>query len=632
MTDREPQMPLSLQQRVRETWELGRFAFDTLVAPWPPFALLLIVTTLLGGLIPLLRIRLTTGLINALTAHPAMPSESLFAVLRPYLPWLLPLILIMVLNWLIYMDTFQRYLSTVLTERVRERFDEQFLQQALALRLEQFESPATFDTLERAHRAMEFQSVMANSGVSYRLTTLQRLLSTACGSLAILWALARVSPAIALGLLVGNLWLIRWNLRAERALIELDYTQAPLLRRCDYWRDLLTQRAAATELRLFQLGDYMLQAWRRLTQQRLDELSAARRTNFYRRVPSAVANILLYGAVVLGLLAVAAQGRLSAGGLVAFLYALQDFRQHVRNNTGRLEVLQRFFSELRYVPAFYALEGEVRDEGLPAPELRQEAICFEGVGFTYPGSRRPALSDIRLRIQPGERIALVGENGAGKSTLVKLLLGLYQPTEGKITVAGTDLRAIAPQAWRARVGAVLQDYMRYALTARENIGFGRLDKLDDLEAIQTAAQRSSAAAVIHALPKGYETVLGKEFEEGCDLSLGQWQKLALARAYLRDADVLVLDEPASALDALAEQEVYRQFLSLSEGKTVLLISHRLGSARLADRILFLEQGRIVQAGTHAELMAAGGPYADLYAMQAAWYQETGETTNDDIAK
>jgi ABC-type multidrug transport system fused ATPase/permease subunit len=215
----------------------------------------------------------------------------------------------------------------------------------------------------------------------------------------------------------------------------------------------------------------------------------------------------------------------------------------------------------------------------------------------------------------------VGENGAGKTTLARLLLGLYEPTAGRITIGDTDLAEIAPPAWRARVGAVFQDYVRYALTARENIGFGCLEKLDDDAAIRAAARLSSAAAVIESLPDGYETRLGKEFEGGRDLSQGQWQKLAIARAYFRDAELLVLDEPASALDALAEREVYRQFLAVSEGRTVLLISHRLGSARLADRILFLENGRIVQQGTHDALLAAGGPYAALYAMQAEWYRE-----------
>lgn len=253
------------------------------------------------------------------------------------------------------------------------------------------------------------------------------------------------------------------------------------------------------------------------------------------------------------------------------------------------------------------------------------------VEFTYPGNSTPALSGINLQVRPGERIALVGVNGSGKTTLVKLLLGLYRPTQGRILVDGTDLQDIAPDAWRTHVGAVFQDYARYALTVRENIGFGQLDRLDDDEAIRSAAKRSSAAELVETLPDGYDTILGKEFENGHDLSLGQWQKLALARAYLRDAALLVLDEPTSALDALAELDVYRRFSELSTGKTVLLISHRLGSARLADRILFLEDGRITEEGTHEDLITASGAYAELYAMQAEWYREQKTVTRKETS-
>jgi ATP-binding cassette subfamily B protein len=246
-------------------------------------------------------------------------------------------------------------------------------------------------------------------------------------------------------------------------------------------------------------------------------------------------------------------------------------------------------------------------------------IRFENVGFTYPGSQRPALRAIDLHLRSGERIALVGENGAGKTTLARLLLGLYQPTEGRILVDGVDLANLDPADWRHRAAAVFQEFQQYHLTVRENIGFGNLERLHDLAAIERAGRLSGADAVIATLPAGCETPLGKAYEEGMELSLGQWQKLAVARAYLREAELLVLDEPAAALDARAEVEVYRQFRDVSRGKTVLLISHRLGSARLADRILVLDAGRIVEEGSHAELMARRGLYARMLGAQAQWY-------------
>jgi ATP-binding cassette subfamily B protein len=301
------------------------------------------------------------------------------------------------------------------------------------------------------------------------------------------------------------------------------------------------------------------------------------------------------------------------------LFAIQQFLDLIQNFS-RIDKIHHVVAELTAIPTFLALEGDEPRAGAAAPQLQSDGIRFCQVQFTYPGGQRPAIEGIDLHIRPGERIALVGENGAGKSTLARLLLGLYRPTAGEILVEGADLQSIDPAAWRAQAAAVFQDYMRYTSSARENIGYGHIERLGDDMAIVAAAQQSGASAVVAQLPQGYATLLGKEFEGGVDLSGGQWQTFAIARAYLRDAAVLVLDEPAAALDALAEQEVYRQFLSMSAGKTVLLISHRLGAARLADRILVLQRGRIAEAGTHAELLAAGGHYAQLYRLQAAWYQ------------
>jgi ATP-binding cassette, subfamily B, bacterial len=277
--------------------------------------------------------------------------------------------------------------------------------------------------------------------------------------------------------------------------------------------------------------------------------------------------------------------------------------------------------DLRYVQDFFDLvdgpEGGTVGTR-PAGPIK-ESIVFDDVSFTYPGRAEPALEHLSVTIMPGERIALVGENGAGKSTFVKLLLGLYRPTSGRILVDGVDLREIAPADWHRRLGAVFQEFARYQTTIRDNIGFGWIDKPDDAALVEAAAARSGALELAAAWPQGLDTPLGHEFHDGADLSLGQWQKLAIARAYLRPAELLILDEPASALDAGAEAEVYAQFAAMARERTVVMISHRLGSCRIADRILVLEHGRLVEAGTHAALLAAGGAYAALYRMQAAWY-------------
>jgi ATP-binding cassette, subfamily B, bacterial len=615
----------ALSQSLRAHWQFARFAYDTLIAPWPIFIFLLAIVGLIGGVTPLIEIKAMSGLVNALTAHAptfgGTNARSLFVALAPYLTWVLLLVGIRIVSWTIYMESFQRYLAVQLNERVRARFDPRFYGHALALRLEWFETPSFYDTLARARRSMD------DEAVAVHLTHLQRLVSMVLGALAILWALGRVHWAIPLVLLSGSLLLIAWHVRREREFIEINFRQTPLQRQRDYWRDLITRRATAAEVRLFDLGAHIMRVWRGLTGRALEEISTARRRNVRRALPVLAANIALFGLVGLALIYQAAHSRLSAGALVALLYAAQSYLDRLHMISWRIETLQRFFGGLRSVPRFFALAREESASGATAPIVLRDCISFANVGFTYPGSAKPALAEINLHIRPGERLALVGENGAGKSTLAKLLLGLYRPTEGAITIDGIDLQTIAPQAWRALTGAVLQDFMRYELTMRENIGLGELARLDDLAAIEQAARLSSAAAFVEHLPARYETMLGRQFEGGQDLSTGQWQKLALARLYLRDPVLVVLDEPTAALDAHAELELYRRFLHIAAGKTVLVISHRLGSARLCDRILFLQHGRIVQAGTHDELLARGGPYAELYELQAQWYRDaegTGE--------
>jgi ATP-binding cassette subfamily B protein len=242
------------------------------------------------------------------------------------------------------------------------------------------------------------------------------------------------------------------------------------------------------------------------------------------------------------------------------------------------------------------------------------------VQFRYPGSTRPLLEDISLTIRAGETIALVGENGAGKTSLIKLLCRLYDPTSGRITVEGIDLRQFQTTDLRREISVVFQDYAHYNLTARENIGFGNVNQLFHDDEIRLAAKQAGADKAIASLPYSYDTILGKEFEEGEELSIGEWQKVALARAFLRQAQIIVLDEPTSALDAIAEHKVFEQFRQLTQGRTAILISHRLSSVKLADRIYVLQDGRIVESGTHNELMRRNGSYAHLFKTQAQYYR------------
>jgi ATP-binding cassette subfamily B protein len=259
-------------------------------------------------------------------------------------------------------------------------------------------------------------------------------------------------------------------------------------------------------------------------------------------------------------------------------------------------------------------------DALPAPRSIQIGFEWQNVSFAYEGSDREVLSNLSFRFYPGEKIALVGENGAGKTTLVKLLARLYDPTAGRILLDGIDLREYDVESLRHEIGVIFQDYMRYDMLAAENIGFGRIGELSNHDRIRVSAGKSLAADVVVKLPKQYRQMLGRRFEGGVDLSTGQWQKIALARAYMRDAQILILDEPTASLDARAEFEVYQRFVELTAGKMAVLISHRFSTVRMADRILVLEHGRLVEEGSHRQLVALGGKYAELFELQAAGYR------------
>jgi ATP-binding cassette subfamily B protein len=490
--------------------------------------------------------------------------------------------------------------------------EQRCFRQVQAMPLERLEVAEHHDQLQRARQGMAGRLSMTMAFLWNTTTEVVTL-----GSLLVY--LGGFHPLLPLLLALGTTpgALIRLHLGRRRCLIERRQTADE--RRLNAYINLLIGRDAATEVRLFGFGgwmiDHAMHLWWRLRDERL---AYAASDAWLSGLGFGLITLAYVGTIALSVW-LFATGHIGLGLTAALFYAIERFQTSYQVLSYGLTSI---YADLPYVQDYFAFtDGPRLDQqaGLPlAGPLRRE-IRFEDVSFAYPGSAEPALRNLSLTIHPGERLALVGENGAGKTTLVKLLLGLYRPTAGRILVDGVDLSEIAPEDWYGRIGAVFQNFIRFQATIGENIGAGWIDQADDT-AIAAAAVRSGAQEVATALPHGLATLLGKEFHDGVDLSLGQWQKLAIARAYLRPAELLILDEPTSALDAKAEADVYAHFAALAQARTVLLISHRLGSCRFADRILVLERGRLVEEGAHAALLAANGRYAELYRMQAAWYQ------------
>jgi ATP-binding cassette subfamily B protein len=506
------------------------------------------------------------------------------------------------------------YLDALLADKYTRHISIRVMKHAAELDLIAYEDPVFYDRLERARvQATDRLGMIQSIG---RL--LQQIITAASLSVSILL----FSPWLLLLLIVGILPAFLGESHFAFLGYARNFRQTPVRRELDYLRVLGGSREAAKELKLFGLKDFLIARFTRLSDQLYREnVDLARRRLIAGSFLSMIGTAGYYSAYVYVIWRTAT-GSLTIGKMIFLTGAIMQASSNIQQVFSTLSSIADQALFLTDLLAFFEMRPTIcsKPNALPAPRPMVRGFEFRNVSFRYPGTSRLVLNGLNFHLRAGERVALIGENGEGKTTLVKLMTRLYDPVEGQVLLDGVDLREYSLEDLYREIGVIFQDFMRYEMTARENIAVGRIDEIDNLPLLRAAADKSMANEVIARLPRDYEQMLGRRFDKGVDLSGGEWQKVALARAYLREAQVLILDEPTAALDARSEFEVFHRFAELTAGKTALFISHRFSTVRMADRIIVLQHGRIAEDGNHERLLNLGGRYAEMFEMQAASYR------------
>ena len=557
--------------------------------------------TLAGGLVPLAIAWIGKAIVDAVVAG------STEAVVR----WVVAELIAVAVQAFI-----QRSLGVVrslLGARLSIDINTQILEKAVALDLGHFEDPEFYDRLTKARREASSRPVQV---INDTFGILQSVITLA-GYVALL---VRFSGFAVLGLVAAAIPATIVEMKFSGAAFRLRNWRAPETRQMHYLEYVLANDEHAKEVKLFDLGPTLLERFKLLgeTFYREDKALALRRAGWAYGL-SLLGTGAFYGSYAFMAIAAAA-ARITLGNMTLYVVALRQGQQAFQSILASIGAM---YENNLYMSNLFAFLDEVdapTASRAPAAALPEKGIRFEGVGFRYPGKETFALRGLDLSIPEGQSLALVGHNGAGKTTFIKLLTRLYHPTEGRILLDGKDLEDWDEAELRKRMGVVFQDFNQYHFKLRDNVGLGSVPHREDEDRIRRAAERGGATAVIGELSAGLDTQLGRSFKGGVELSGGQWQKIALSRAFMREeADVLILDEPTAALDAEAEHAVFERFRALAKGRTAILISHRFPTVRMADRIIVLEGGRLIESGTHEELLAMHGRYAELFELQARGY-------------
>jgi ATP-binding cassette subfamily B protein len=593
------------------TFRFSRRAIDLVWSTSRPLTFGLALLTLIAGVLPAVIAFVGAQIVDAVVAAAALAREGGRVEIGNVFRWV-----VLEAALVVAMAAAQRGISfcqSLLRAQLGQRVNEMILDKALTLELAQFEDSEFYDKLTRARREASSRPL---SLVTRTFGLVQNLIALV--SFGVL--LVGFSPWAMLVLLLAGLPSFIAETRFSGEAFTLFRWRSPDTRMQLYLETVIAREDHAKEVKLFGLGPLLLARYRAI----FHKLYAADRALTLRRDLwglglGVIGTLALYGAYA-WIAWTTVFGRITLGQMTMYLML---FRQGQAAVSAMLSAIGGMYEDNLYLSTLYEyLETPVRVGGgaaMQGPDSR-DGIRFEAVSFTYPGADAPTLHDINLHIRPGESLALVGQNGSGKTTLIKLLTRLYAPDQGRILLDGLDLAQWNENALRQRIGVIFQDFARYQMLVGENVGAGDVTRFEDRERWREASDKGMASAFIDSLPQGFETQLGKWFKDGRELSGGQWQKIALARAFMREqADILVLDEPTAAMDAQAEATIFEHFSAMSSQRIVILISHRFSTVRMAEQIVVIQDGRIIEHGNHAQLLAQAGHYAHLFALQAKGY-------------